>query len=89
MNWNFGSPVAFPHASNDKGDNVGAKAVVSACDSRAMEIDDHNGVASFSVELGHSMNNNHTRIIMAHAMVGENDEEQGGGLDDDNNECDM
>ncbi len=40
--------------------------------------DDHNGVASFLVELGHFANNNDVMMMMTQGMVGENDGEQGG-----------
>ncbi len=51
------SPVASPHASNDKGDEIGREAVVATYTSKARASNNHDGVASFLVELSHSVNN--------------------------------
>ncbi len=65
--------VVSSHVRHDKGDNIGVEAVVAACTSGARAVDDHDGVASFLVELGHSPNNNDAMTMMAQAMLGEND----------------
>mmetsp|Transcript_31158 Transcript_31158/g.65153 ORF Transcript_31158/g.65153 Transcript_31158/m.65153 type:complete len:97 (+) Transcript_31158:203-493(+) len=73
------SPVASPHASNDEGDDIGGKAVVALCASGVMTTNDHDGVASFLVELSHSTKNNNATTMMDQWLLSENDGEQGGG----------
>ncbi len=77
------SPVASPHASNDKGDDIGRKAVVDVCAHGGRAANDHDGIASFLVELGNSANNSHA-VTMDEWLLGENDKEQ--GSNDDGNE---
>ncbi len=57
------SPVASPHASNDKGDDIGRKAVVDVCAHGARAANDHDGIASFLVELSNSANNSNATTM--------------------------